>query len=142
MDAFLWQNAVGFCCFCFPLFRPPLSIWSSQARDQIQAVILPQATAAATPGPLTHGSRPASNPHPGNAEMPLIPSCHIGKSQKAVFSDDSFWADFALPDLKADYNFTLSSEGISLFPNTVIWLPPPGTDLEGTIRRKSQECAA
>ena len=53
------------------LFGPPHSIWSSGARDQSQA------TAAATPGPLTQW-----NLRPDTEEMLPVPLYHSGTSKE------------------------------------------------------------
>ena len=48
--------------FCFSGFWPPHGIWSSQARDQIQATVLTYITAAAALDPFTYCARPGIEP--------------------------------------------------------------------------------
>uniref|UniRef100_A0A8D0MVD7 Uncharacterized protein n=1 Tax=Sus scrofa TaxID=9823 RepID=A0A8D0MVD7_PIG len=49
------SHSMGFfVCLCFFLFWPPYGIWSSLARDQIQATVVIYATAKAMLDPLTH----------------------------------------------------------------------------------------
>ena len=58
---------------CFPT----IPLWSSWARDQIQAAGAPYAAGVAKPDPLTHRT---GNQSPGTAEMLLIPLRHNGNS--------------------------------------------------------------
>lgn len=47
--------------FCFCFFQPG-GIWNSQVRNQIRAMVVTYAAAAATPDPLTHCPGPRTEP--------------------------------------------------------------------------------
>ena len=64
----------------FFLFWLSCILWSSQARDQIWATVVPYAAPVTTPDILTMALDGGSNLHPSAAERPLILLCHHGNS--------------------------------------------------------------
>ena len=67
-------------CNFILLFWLPQGIWSSRARDQIQAKVATYSTDAATPDRLTHCAGLGSNSCPGAAEIPRLLLCHSKNS--------------------------------------------------------------
>ena len=80
------SSFVVFFFLSFLLFWPPGSIWSSQARDQIQAAGATHAADAAMPDPPPSVPGWGLNPRLSDPQMLLIPSCHSRNSNHGSFA--------------------------------------------------------
>ena len=67
-------------CICLFNFCPPCGMWSSQARDQIQAIVWTQTAATATLDSQSSVPGQALNLRPSAPKTPWIPLCHSGNS--------------------------------------------------------------
>ena len=74
------ENTFFFFSFRAAAAAAGLHIWSSPARDQIQAAVVTYTAGAATRDPSTHGAHWESNLCPGAAEVLPILLYHSGNS--------------------------------------------------------------